>query len=436
MPLNIIIGAQWGDEGKGRFTDLLAADTDAVGRFSGGDNAGHTVTVGEDVFKLHLIPSGIIHEKAICIIGNGVVMNPAVFIREMDGLIERGIDVGPERLKISRACHIITPAHIALDKAKEMALGTGKIGTTLRGIGPAYMDKIGRSGLRAGLFAHPEALTAAIHAHIEAHNNTLTKIYGAAPLDATAVAAEYAVYAQHLAPHLADASVLLDDYLKAGRAVLAEGAQGTFLDIDHGTYPFVTSSSPTAGGALTGLGIGPKMVGRVIGVCKAFTSRVGSGPFPCEAEGETAVRLRGTGANPWDEYGTTTGRARRVGWLDLVMLRHAGRINSFTDIAITKLDILSGLAEIPVCVAYTLDGERINHFPHSLEELGRCEPVFELLPGWQEDVTGARTWDDLPKAAQNYIEYIAKDTQTPISYVSVGPGRAQVVDSSAIDLLS
>jgi adenylosuccinate synthase len=354
----------------------------------------------------------------------------------MDALIERDVNVGPERLKISRACHIITPAHIALDKAKEMQLGKGKIGTTLRGIGPAYMDKIGRSGIRAGLFAHPEELAEAIHDHIEAHNKTLTKIYGAEPLDATAVAAEYAAYAQRLAPHLADASVLLDDYLKAGRSVLAEGAQGTFLDIDHGTYPFVTSSSPTAGGALTGLGVGPRMVGRVIGVCKAFTSRVGSGPFPCESDGETAVRLRGTGANPWDEYGTTTGRARRVGWLDLVMLRHAGRINSFTEIAITKLDILSGLAEIPVCVAYKLDGQIIDYFPHSLEELGRCEPVFDVLEGWQEDVTGARTWDDLPQAAQKYIQYIAKDTQTPISYVSVGPGRAQVVDSSAIDLLS
>jgi len=436
MPLNIIIGAQWGDEGKGRFTDLLAADADAVGRFSGGDNAGHTVTVGDEVFKLHLIPSGIIHENATCIIGNGVVMNPAVFIREMEGLIGRSVDVGPERLKISRACHIITPAHIALDKAKEMQRGKGKIGTTLRGIGPAYMDKIGRTGIRAGLFAHPKELAKAIHAHIETHNATLTKIYGADPLDATAVAAEYAAYAQRLAPHLTDASVLLGDALKNGRSVLAEGAQGTFLDIDHGTYPFVTSSSPTAGGALTGLGVGPKMVGRVIGVCKAFTSRVGSGPFPCESDGETAVRLRGTGANPWDEYGTTTGRARRVGWLDLVMLRHADRINSFTDIAITKLDILSGIDEIPVCVAYKLDGEVIDYFPHSLEELGRCEPVFEVLEGWQEDVTGARTWNDLPKAAQKYIEYIAKDTQTPISYVSVGPGRAQFVDTLAIDLVN
>jgi adenylosuccinate synthase len=435
MPLNIIIGAQWGDEGKGRYTDLLAADADAVARFSGGDNAGHTVTVGDEIFKLHLIPSGIIHDNAICVIGNGVVMNPAVFIREMDALAERGVDVGPARLQISRACHIITPAHLALDKAKETQLGKGAIGTTLRGIGPAYTDKIARAGLRAGLFAHPEELADAIHAHIEKHNETLTKIYGADPLDATAVAAEYAAYAQRLAPHLVDASVFLNDELKNGRSVLAEGAQGTFLDIDHGTYPFVTSSSPTAGGALTGLGIGPKMVDRVIGVCKAFTSRVGSGPFPCESEGETAVRLRGTGANPWDEFGTTTGRARRVGWLDLVMLRHACRINSLTDIALTKLDILSGLDEVPVCVAYKLDGEVITHFPYSLEELGRCEPVFEVLSGWQEDVTGCRTWDDLPAAAQKYIEYIAKNTQTPISYVSVGPGRAQVVDATSVDLL-
>jgi adenylosuccinate synthase len=427
MPLNIIIGAQWGDEGKGRYTDLLAAKADIVARFSGGDNAGHTVSVAGEVFKLHLIPSGIIHNSVLCLIGNGTVVNPAVLLREMAALAERGVDVSPARLKISRSAHIITPAHIALDKAKEAQLGAGAIGTTQRGIGPAYTVKIARSGLRAGLFAHPEELAEAIHVHIQTHNNTLTKIYGAKPLDETAVASQYAAYAQQLAPHLTDTVTLLDEALQNGRSVLAEGAQGTFLDIDHGTYPFVTSSSPTAGGALTGLGVGPKMVGRVIGVAKAFTSRVGSGPFPCELDGETAVRLRGTGANPWDEYGTTTGRPRRVGWLDLVMLRHARRINSLTDLAITKLDILSGLPEIPVCVAYQLDGERIDAIPHSLEELRRCQPIYETLPGWQEDVTAARTWDDLPAAAQNYIRAIADNTQTPVSYVSVGPGRAQVV---------
>lgn len=427
MPLNIIIGAQWGDEGKGRYTDLLAAEADAVARFSGGDNAGHTITVADEVFKLHLIPSGIIHEQAICLIGNGVVLNPAVMLREMAALAARGIDVGPARLKISQSAHLITPAHIALDKAQEKQLEKGAIGTTLRGIGPAYTDKIARSGLRAELFAHPDALADAIHDHVAKHNETLTKIYGAAALDATAIAAEYAAYAPQLASHLVDGVALLDELLQNGRSVLAEGAQGTFLDIDHGTYPFVTSSSPTAGGALTGLGVGPKQVGRVIGVAKAFTSRVGSGPFPCEAEGETAVRLRGDGSNPWDEFGVTTGRARRVGWLDLVMLRHARRINSFTDLAITKLDVLSGLSEIPVCIAYKLDGEIIDAFPHSLAELERCQPVLETLPGWQEDVTQARAWQDLPAAARQYIDYIAEKTQTPVSYISVGPGRAQVV---------
>ncbi len=427
MPLNIIIGAQWGDEGKGRYTDLLAAEADAVARFSGGDNAGHTITVADEVFKLHLIPSGIIHEQAICLIGNGVVLNPAVMLREMAALAARGIDVGPARLKISQSAHLITPAHIALDKAQEKQLEKGAIGTTLRGIGPAYTDKIARSGLRAELFAHPDALVDAIHDHVAKHNETLTKIYGAAALDATAIAAEYAAYAPQLASHLVDGVALLDELLQNGRSVLAEGAQGTFLDIDHGTYPFVTSSSPTAGGALTGLGVGPKQVGRVIGVAKAFTSRVGSGPFPCEAEGETAVRLRGDGSNPWDEFGVTTGRARRVGWLDLVMLRHARRINSFTDLAITKLDVLSGLSEIPVCIAYKLDGEIIDAFPHSLAELERCQPVLETLPGWQEDVTQARAWQDLPAAARQYIDYIAEKTQTPVSYISVGPGRAQVV---------
>ena len=425
MPLNIIIGAQWGDEGKGRFTDLLAAEADVVARFSGGDNAGHTVTVQEEIFKLHLIPSGIIHDQAVCLIGNGVVLNPAVLLREMDALAARGVDVSPDHLKISYNAHLITPAHIAMDKASEMQLGQGAIGTTQRGIGPAYTDKVAREGLRAGLFAAPEELAEAIHQHIQAKNEVLQKIYNAPTLDETAVSAEYAAYAQRLAPHLVDGSVLLDEYLRDGRSVLAEGAQGTFLDIDHGTYPFVTSSSPTAGGALTGLGVGPKVVDRVIGVTKAFTSRVGSGPFPCQLGGEQAVRLRGTGSNPWDEYGTTTGRPRRVGWLDLVMLRHAARINSLTELALTKLDILSGLEEIPVCVAYEHRGERTDHFPTGLETLAECTPIYETLPGWQEDISGARTWGDLPRNAQAYIEFIAEAARTPISYASVGPGRAQ-----------
>jgi adenylosuccinate synthase len=427
MPVDILIGAQWGDEGKGRFTDLLATQMDIVGRYSGGDNAGHTVTIGEEVFKLHLIPSGIIHKGVTCLIGGGTVVNPAVLLQEMAGLAERGIDVGPDHLKVSRKAHLITPAHIALDKAKEAARGSEAIGTTLRGIGPAYTDKAGRTGLRAGLLSDPEGLADAIEAHIDHHNQTLTTIYGAEALDATAVAADFAAYAQQLAPHLVDETILLHEALAQGQQILAEGAQGTLLDLDHGTYPFVTSSYPTAAGALMGLGIGPRHVERVIGVAKVFTSRVGSGPFPCELTGESAVRLRGTGENPWDEYGTTTGRPRRVGWLDLVLLHHAVRINGLTEIVLTKLDILSGLPQLPVCVAYELDGQTTTYLPPDIEALARCRPIYETVPGWQEDVTQARALADLPLNARRYIEFVADTVQTPISYVSVGPARNQVV---------
>lgn len=427
MPLDMIIGAQWGDEGKGRVTDLLAAQSDIVARFSGGDNAGHTVTVQGDIFKLHLIPSGIIHPQVTCIIGNGVVLNPAVLLREMAALAERGIDVGPNRLKISRNAHLITPAHIALDKAKEVRRGSDAIGTTLRGIGPAYTDKTSRVGLRAELFANPEELANQIQAHIADKNEMLTKIYGADPLDDASVAAEYAQYAQRLCAHLVDGPFYLDEALRNGRSVLAEGAQGTFLDLDHGTYPYVTSSAPTSGGVLVGLGIGPRMVGRVIGIAKAFTSRVGGGPFTSELDGEIALRLRGTGDNPWDEYGTTTGRPRRVGWLDLVMLRHAARINGLTELVITKLDILSGLAEIQVCNAYQLDGEKIDYYPSDIPSLARCQPVYETLPGWQEDVMNTRTLAELPENAQDYIQFIAEKTGVPVTAVSVGPGRNQVI---------
>ncbi len=427
MPLNIIVGAQWGDEGKGRITDLLAEDVDYVARFSGGDNAGHTVTIGQEVFKLHLMPSGIVQESAICLIGNGVVINPAVFLRELAGLEERGISVTPDRLKISTAAHLITPAHIALDKASETARGDGAIGTTQRGIGPAYADKTTRQGLRAGLLADPEGLADAIHAHIEAKNRTLKNRYGAAPLNATEIAADYANYARRISPFLADTSLILHDALENGRTILAEGAQGTLLDLDHGTYPFVTSSWPTSGGALIGLGVGPKTVGRVIGVAKAFTSRVGSGPFPCELDGPKATRLRGTGENPWDEYGTTTGRPRRVGWLDMVILRYAARINGLTEIALTKLDILSGLEEIPVCIAYGLDGKITSQFPTSLDDLARCQPIYETLPGWQEDIMGARSLDDLPQNARSYIDFISQNVKLPISITSVGPKRRQTI---------
>lgn len=434
MSLDIILGAQWGDEGKGRITDLMAREADYVARFSGGDNAGHTVSVGDETFKLHLIPSGIIHDGVICVIGNGVVINPAVFLREIDGLAKRGVDVSSGRLKISRQAHLITPAHIALDKASEAALGKGAIGTTQRGIGPAYVDKVGRAGLRAGLLAEPEALADAIQEHVDAKNKQLTNFYGCEALDAAAIATQFAAYAQRLAPYLADVTTLLGEALDNGRVVLAEGAQGTMLDIDHGTYPFVTSSSPTAGGVLTGLGLGPKVVNRVMGVAKAFSSRVGGGPFVTELDGDEALRLRGTGANPWDEYGTTTGRPRRVGWLDAVILRHAVRINSLTDLALTKLDILSGLPQIPVCVAYELDGQEITAIPAELEKLERCQPIYEVLPGWEEDVTAARTLEDLPANAVHYVNFVARITKTPVTMISVGPERDQVIQNTAARL--
>lgn len=428
MPLDIIVGAQWGDEGKGHITDRLAAKSALVARYSGGDNAGHTVTVAGDVFKLHLVPSGIVHDNVPCLIGNGVVINPAVLLREIDELAARQVDVSPGRLKISRNAHLITPAHVALDKAMETERGKEAIGTTLRGIGPAYTDKTSRTGLRAGLLADPEGLADAIQQHVEAKNRILEQVYGADPLPVTAVAAQYTDYARRLAPYLTDGSVLVNDTLQAGHPVLAEGAQGTFLDLDHGTYPFVTSSSPIAGGALIGLGVGPKVVRRVIGVAKAFTTRVGGGPFPCEVRGETALRLRGTGDKPWDEYGTTTGRPRRVGWLDLVMLRHATCINGLTELVLTKLDILSGLEQLPVCVAYEINGERVEHFPTDLAVLAQCRPVYETLDGWREDIMSARQLSDLPANARRYIDFVAETTRVPVTFVSVGPGREQVIE--------
>jgi adenylosuccinate synthase len=427
MPLNIIVGCQWGDEGKGHITDLLASEARIVARYSGGDNAGHTVTIGDETYKLHLIPSGIVHPGVTCLIGNGVVLNPAVFLREMDGLAERGIDVSPDRLKISYKTHLISPAHIAQDKAREISRGDEAIGTTLRGIGPAYTDKYSRTGLRAGQFADRESLANAVYAHVKNHNQVLVNSYQMDALDAAQIAADFDNYAQRLAPYLVDSDLAIDEAIQAGQPVLAEGAQGTLLDIDHGTYPFVTSSSPTAGGALTGLGIGPKYVDRVVGVAKAFTTRVGSGPFPTELEGAAALRLRGTGDNPWDEYGTTTGRPRRVGWLDLVILHHARRINSLTEFVITKLDILSGFKQIPVCVAYELNGQRIEHIPADLRTLGECLPIYEILPGWSEDIMSARRLEDLPANARQYVDFIAAQTGIPVSYISVGPGREQFI---------
>ncbi len=427
MPVNIIIGSQWGDEGKGRITDLLASKSDIVARFSGGDNAGHTVTVGEEIFKLHLVPSGVVHDNAICLLGGGVVINPQSLLREFKGLEERGVDISPNKIKISRKAHLITPGHLALDAAAELRRGDDKIGTTLRGIGPAYTDKTARSGIRSHLMASPEVLANIVHKHITETNDVLRFVYGADELDADAIAAEYHEYAQILAPYLVDEAALLYGAMDADKLILAEGAQGTMLDLDHGTYPFVTSSHPIASGALLGLGLGPKSAERIIGVAKAFSSRVGSGPFVTELDGEQALTLRGTGANPWDEYGTTTGRPRRVGWLDLVVLRYAGRINSFTELVLTKMDILTGIDPLPVCVAYDFNGETLRYFPSDPETLAQCKPIYVELPGWREDISQAKVWADLPVNAQAYIEFVSKETDTPVSIVSVGPERTQTI---------
>jgi adenylosuccinate synthase len=430
MSAIIVVGAQWGDEGKARVVDWLARDADLVARFNGGDNAGHTVVAEGLTLKLHLVPAGILHPTAVGLIGAGVVVNLTTLIKEMDELVSLGVDVGPSRFKISAAAHIILPSHRALDGAREEARGKGAIGTTRRGIGPAYADKAARVNLRAGDMINPEQFADHVADGVRAHNRRLEERYGVSgtisPEDA---AAEYCEYAKRLAPHLVDGTALVGEMLEAGKTVLCEGAQGLLLDLDHGSYPYVTSSSVIAGGALTGLGFGPKDVSRVVGVAKAYTTRVGAGPFPTELLDETGDRLRGTGANPWDEYGTTTGRPRRCGWLDLVILRYAARINGLDELAIVKLDVLSGLEQLKVAVAYERDGDRIAHFPaeFGLEELAKWQPVYEQVPGWIEDIMGVREFDDLPAAAQDYVTLIEEQVGVPITSISVGPERDQMI---------
>jgi adenylosuccinate synthase len=427
MPLDIIIGAQWGDEGKGRIVDLLSSRAVIVARFNGGDNAGHTVTVGSQTFKLHLVPSGIIHSHTVGVIGNGVVINPETLLAEMDMLRSHGVEVNADRLRISHAAHLITPAHRALDEAQEKARGKGSIGTTGRGIGPAYTDKAARCGLRVEDMLETRVFQQKLSAHVQEVNRKLTRLYDAAPLDEQPIVERYLEYARILRPYVADTSALVDDVLRHGGRVLAEGAQGTLLDIDYGTYPFVTSSNPTASGALVGLGVGPGQVDRVIGVVKAFQTRVGAGPFPTELQDEMAQRLRGTGSQPWDEFGTTTGRPRRVGWLDLVLLRYSARINGMTELVMTKLDVLSGLPLVKVCVAYRAGGETFTNLPMGVADLAPFEPVYEELPGWQDSLSAARNWNDMPSEAQQYIRRISDLCSIPVSSVSVGPERDQVV---------
>ena len=427
MPATIVVGTQWGDEGKGKVIDWLAKEADLVARYAGGDNAGHTVTVADERYALHLIPSGILYPGKLCLMGGGLVVNPTSLLREMDDLAERGIDVSPARLKLSVNAHLIMPYHIALDGALESSRGEEAIGTTRRGIGPAYTDKSARVGLRAGLMSDPEGFAETVFQAVEDKNTTLTRVYGQEPLDAKAIAAEFHDYARRLAPHLADVSLIVNQSLDMNQSVLCEGAQGTLLDLDHGTYPFVTSSAPTAGGALTGLGFGPRHVDRVIGLVKAFTTRVGAGPFVTELLGKTGERLRGTGADPWDEFGTTTGRPRRCGWLDAVILRYAARVNGLTHLAVTKLDILTGFETVKIAVAYDHQGERLEHMPLDRKAMANCQPIYEELPGWSEDIRGARSLDDLPAAARRYVELVEELVGVPSVLVGVGPGREETI---------
>lgn len=427
MPVTILIGAQWGDEGKGRVVDWMASSADIVARFAGGDNAGHTVALDRDVYKLHHIPSGILHENVVSIMGNGMVVNPVNLLREMDLLREQGVEIRPERLILSSRAHIITPAHIALDEAREVALGDAKIGTTLRGIGPAYLDKTGRTGIRTGdMLLDIETFAERLTDGIEAANEILAR-QGMKMLNPAEAAETYLQAAVKLRPFIKDASTYLYRALRAGKNVICEGAQGTLLDIDHGSYPYVTSSSPTAGGALTGLGIGPLFVERVLGVAKAFSTRVGGGPMPTELGGRVAQHLRGSGANFWDEFGTTTGRPRRCGWLDVVMLRYGVSVNGLSELMLTKMDVLSGLDELKLAVAYEIDGERSEYPPVTNEQLDRAIPIYECLSGWREDISGCRTFDELPTAAQRYVARISELCAIPIKAVSVGPEREQLV---------
>jgi adenylosuccinate synthase len=430
MPLKIVVGAQWGDEGKGRIVDWFASQAGFVARYNGGDNAGHSVTVGSQLFKLHLIPSGIVHPQPIAILGNGMVINPESLFAEIESLEKVGVEVGPQRLRISHAAHLITPAHKALDQAMEVARGKSSIGTTGRGIGPAYTDKAARTNLRVADMLLPD-FADKMRAHIESANIRLDSL-DFPELEIEPILEKFAVYAERIRPFVADTAAELDAALRAGKTVLAEGAQGTLLDIDHGTYPFVTSSSTLAPAALLGLGLGMTVARDAVvsGVCKSFQTRVGSGPFPTEIEDDLALRLRGTGENPWDEYGTTTGRPRRVGWLDGVLLRYAARLNGLTELVITKLDILSGLPYIKVCTAYTKDGKTYTDLPFGPTDLEGFEAVYEQLPGWTEDVSTIRRWEALPQAARDYLDAVSKIAGVPVRLVSVGPEREQIVEAN------
>ncbi|MDQ3645802.1 MAG: adenylosuccinate synthase [Actinomycetota bacterium] len=421
MPGIALVGIQWGDEGKGKITDMLAERTDFVVRYQGGNNAGHTIVVGGERYALHLMPTGVLYPHCTPVIGAGVVVDPQVLIEEMDALESRGISTS--RLLLSGNAHLIMPYHLELDRVTERRLGKNRLGTTKRGIGPAYADKAARIGLRVQDLLDPKIFSQKLEVALKEKNLLLTRVYGRLPVEQSQIEGEYRAYGERLAPHIEETSLVIQNALDDGRTVLFEGAQATLLDLDHGTYPFVTSSSPIAGGACVGAGVGPRDITRIIGIAKAYCTRVGSGPFPAEADPADAEILVEAGA----EYGTTTGRKRRCGWFDAVAGRYAARLNTLTELVITKLDVLSQFSTIKVCVAYRFEDETYDHFPPNQTIFNKCTPVYEEFPGWDEDLSSARTLEDLPKEARSYLETIEAMVGVPVSWASVGPGREQTV---------
>ncbi len=414
-----LVGAQWGDEGKGKIIDILAEKSDMVVRSQGGNNAGHTVVVGDQTYKLHLIPSGILYPNTQCMITNGTVIDPKVVLQEMKNLTDKGISL--DNLKIDARAHVILPYHIALDELSEKARGKADIGTTKRGIGPCYMDKAERIGIRMCDLINPKVFAELLKRNVELKNKIITKIYGGKAVDYKQILKDYNEYATKLAPFVADTSVLTYNAIKEGKSVLFEGAQGALLDLDVGTYPYVTSSHPTTGGFCIGTGIGPTLINDCLGIAKSYTTRVGKGPFPTELQGETGEKIRTVG----QEFGTTTGRPRRCGWLDAVILRFAVRVNGLTSLAINKLDTLSGIEKLKVCVAYKKDGKILKDFPANIDELADCEPIYEELDGWKEDISHAKSLADLPLNAVKYLELITKEAGCNVKMVGVGPRRDQ-----------
>ena len=422
----VVVGTQWGDEGKGKITDFLSKKADIIARFAGGDNAGHTIKFGGETYKLHLIPSGIFYQDKISVMGNGLVINPKSLVTELKGLQERGIDTS--NLRISNRAHIILPYHIHQDKAEEEARGDQKIGTTCEGIGPCYQDKVARIGIRVADLLDKEVFEQKLRANVELKNRLFEKFYEVEGISFEEIFEEYYGYGQEIAQYVTDTSKILNDILDEGGRVLFEGAQGVMLDIDQGTYPFVTSSNPVAGGVAIGAGVGPSKVARVVGVSKAYTSRVGDGPFPTELFDEVGHRIREVGR----EYGTTTGRPRRVGWFDTVVVRHSRRVSGITDLALNSIDVLSGLETVKICTAYEYNGEIITEYPANLHIIEQCKPVYEELPGWSEDITDVRSLDELPENARRYVERIVELTGIQLMTFSVGPAREQTNVVNAI----